>query len=137
MDVSVKQKLGFGAFLFGALYVLFDALLEMLFELLHLAFEAAEFTLDVIIEHLFDTGRHATQTITFYILLLLAAYVLYKLSRRLRGWYEGLRTDLTETRCQMTETVLTYWHTSSAFRRVKWCSALTIGISLLMWGLLS
>jgi hypothetical protein len=136
MTSSVKQKIGFGAVLIGFIYMLSDTLLDLLLELLHLAFEALEFILDVVIEHLFDTGRHATQTITFYILLLLAAFLLYKIGRSLPGWYGALKTDLAAIRCQFTETALDYWLAAPALSRVKWWSALTIGMGMLIWSLL-
>jgi hypothetical protein len=137
MHSSVKQKIGFGAVVIGFIYMLSDTLLDLFLELLHLAFEAVEFTLDVIIEHLFDTERHVTQTITFYILLLFAAYFLYKLGRNLPSWYDAIKTDLAVIRHQFTETALDYWLAEPVLRRVIWGSALTIGMSMLMWWLLA
>jgi hypothetical protein len=137
MHSSVKQNIGFGAVVIGFIYMLSDTLLDLFLEFLHLSFEAVEFTLDVIIEHLFDTGRHATQTITFYILLLFAAYLLYKIGRNLPRWYEAIKTDLAAIRHQFTETALDYWLAAPVLSRVKWWSALTLGISMLMWWLLA
>jgi hypothetical protein len=136
MTSSVKQKIGFGAVVIGFIYMLSDTLLDLFLELLHLSFESLEFILDVVIEHLFDTGRHATQTITFYILLLFAAYLLYKIGRSLPRWYGALKTDLAAVRCQFTETALDYWLAAPALSRVKWWSALTIGMGMLIWSLL-
>lgn len=136
MTSSVKQKIGFGAVVIGFIYMLSDTLLDLFLELLHLSFESLEFILDVVIEHLFDTGRHATQTITFYILLLFAAYLLYKIGRSLPRWYGALKTDLVAVRCQFTETALDYWLAAPALSRVKWWSALTIGMGMLIWSLL-
>ncbi|MGJ0484168.1 MAG: hypothetical protein ACR65R_06485 [Methylomicrobium sp.] len=135
MDISLKQKIGFGSAIIAALYLLADVVLDLLFEFLDLAFEAVEYVFDVIIEHLFDTSRHTAQTITFYLLSLIAAYVLYRLSRRLPGWYERLKSEWDETRDQFNET-WDYWHTASVISRVKWGSAITLGLSMLMWGLL-
>lgn len=135
MGISLQQKIGFGSAVIAALYLLADIALDLLFEFLDLAFEAVEYVFDVIIEHLFDTSRHTAQTITFYLLSLIAACVLYRLSRRLPGWYERLKSEWDETRGQFNET-WDYWHTSSVISRVKWGSAITLGLSMLMWGLL-
>jgi hypothetical protein len=133
---SVKQKIGFGAVIIGFIYILSDTLLELFIELLHLSFEGAEFILDEIIEHLFHTGRHTTQTITFYILLLFAAYLLYKIGRNLPRGYSALKTDLTTIRHQFTETARDYWFAAPVLSRVKW-GALTLGIGMLMGWLLA
>jgi hypothetical protein len=137
MHSSVKQKIGFGAVVIGFLYMLSDTVLDLFLEFLHLSFEAVEFTLDVIIEHLFHTGRHLTQTITFYVLVLLAAYLLYKLGRSLWRWYDAIKIDLTAVRHQVTDTTMDYWLTASALNRVKWGSALTLGMIMLMSWLLA
>jgi len=134
---SVKQKVGFAAVMIGTFYLLSDMLLDLFFEFLHLCFEALEFTLDVIIEHLFDTGRHATQTVTFYVILLFAAYFLYKLSRKLPVWYGAIKTELSGVRHQFTTAAVDYWHTAPASSLVKWWSVLMIGVSILVWGLLA
>jgi hypothetical protein len=135
MDISLKQKIGFGSAIIAAVYLLADVVLDLLFEFLDLAFEAVESFFDVIIEHLFDTSRHTAQTITFYLLSLIAAYVLYRLSRRLPGWYERLKSEWDETRDQFNEN-WDNWHTAPVISRVTWGSAITLGLSMLVWGLL-
>jgi len=134
---SVKQKAGFAAVMIGAFYLLSDMLLDLFFEFLHLGFEALEFTLDVIIEHLFDTGRHATQTVTFYVILLFAAYFLFKLSRKLPEWYGKIKTELSAVRHQFSATAVNYRHTAPVNSLVKWWSVLMIGVSMLVWVLLA
>ncbi|WP_374087147.1 hypothetical protein [Methylomicrobium lacus] len=134
---SVKLKIGFAATAISVFYLLSDMLLDLVLEFLHLCFEALEFTLDIIIEHLFDTGRHATQTVTFYVILLFAAYFLFKLSRKLPVWYGAIKTELSGVRHQFTVAAEDYWHTAPVNSLVKWCSVLMIGVSMLAWGLLA
>jgi len=133
---SVKQKVGFAAVMIGTVYLLSDMLLDLFLELLHLCFEAVEFTLDVIIEHLWDTGRHATQTITFYIILLFAAYFLYKLGSKVPACYGALKTELSGVRHHLTDTAVNYWHTAPVTHLVMGWSALMISV-ILIWGLLA
>jgi hypothetical protein len=62
--------------------------------------------------------------------------VLYMLSDILFDLlYEFL--DLAVIRHQFTETALDKWHMTSVLSQVKWGSAITIGMSMLMWGLLA
>ncbi len=117
------------------LYALSDGLLDLLMEFLHLSFEAIEFTLDVIIEHLFETDRHATQTITFYMLLLIAAYGCYRLGRKLADGYRAGKTALADSRHRITLAAAAYWHTTPTMRLLKGWSVLTIGVSILLWSL--
>ncbi|EIC28324.1 MULTISPECIES: hypothetical protein [Methylomicrobium] len=136
MSISLKQKIGFGLPIVILSYMLFDTLLELFLELLDLAFEGIEYVFDAAIEHLFDTSRHTAQVVTFYLLFLIAAASLYRLSRRLPGWYEAFKAEWIDTRHQLGAVTLDYWHTSSASDRMKWGSAFTIGVGMLMWGLL-
>ncbi|MEC4748377.1 hypothetical protein [Methylomicrobium sp. Wu6] len=138
MTVSAKQKIGFGAAMLGVFYLLSDVLLDLFFEFLHLCFEAVEFTVDVIIEHLFGTDRHATQVVTFYILLLFAAYVLYKMSRKLPAWYGTLKTELADIHHHITEAAVNYWNTASTVNLMIGWSVFMVSVSImLMWSLLA
>lgn len=137
VEIALKQKISLIAVILGALYLLSDILLDLFFEFLDVAFEAVEFIFDGLIEHLFDTSRHTAQTITFYLLLLIGAYLLYKLGRSLPRRYDALKTELAVIRNQFTETARDNWHRAPISSRVKWGSAITIGMSMLMWGLLT
>ncbi|MBL1263348.1 hypothetical protein [Candidatus Methylomicrobium oryzae] len=136
MSISLKQKIGFGSLIVTLVYLLSDTLLDLFFELLDLAFEGIEYVFDAAIEHLFDTSRHTAQVVTFYLLFLIAAVLLYRLSRRLPGWYATFKADWVDARHQLCAETLDYWHTASVSDLVKWGSAVTIGVGILMWGLL-
>jgi predicted PurR-regulated permease PerM len=136
MNLSLKQKLGVGALVLTALYLLSDIVLELLFEGLEVTFEAVEYVFDAIIEHLFDASRHTAQVVTFYLLFLIAAAYLYRLSRRLPSWYRALKADWIDVQHQFDAVTHDYWHAASAYDRMKWGSAITIGVIALIWGLL-
>jgi hypothetical protein len=136
MSLPLKQKIGFTVGGITLLYMLSDILFELLFEGLDLAFEGIEYAFDAIIEHLFDTSRHTAQIFTFYLLFLIAALLLYRLSRHLPGWYGAAKADWIHTCHQLNTTTVEYWHATSVIERVKWGSAIVIGGIMLMWGLL-
>lgn len=60
---------------------LFSFLMDEIIELLHLTYEMLEYSLDLIIEHVFHTGIQSTQTIVFYIQLVIAIAISFPLSR--------------------------------------------------------
>ena len=98
--------------------VFYDLTLEFLAEIVHLFFELLfelfewfELGVEEIIEHLFHTEHHASQIVTFYILLLIGGFVIYGMWRVLPRLYRRfmLATKLTWVR-RKTEWEL-YWLT--------------------------
>ena len=67
-------------------------LVHFFFELLFIIFEWVESTLDKVVEHLFDTELHETQTIVFYLMVgivLLPLYYLWRMLLRLFFWLKN------------------------------------------------
>ena len=78
--------------------VFYDLTLELLAEIVHLFFEFLfelfewfELGVEEIIEHLFHTEHHASQIVTFYILLLMGGFVCYGLWRVLPRLYHHFK----------------------------------------------
>jgi hypothetical protein len=77
--------------------VFYDQTMEILTEIAHVVFELSfelfewiELGIEEIIEHLFHTEHHASQIVTFYILLLIGGFVVYGLWQILPGLYHRL-----------------------------------------------
>jgi len=94
-------------------------LLHALFVLLHQAFEIFELSLDVIIEHFFHTDLHTTQIIVFYVMLSMAACVIYKLLRTLPRWYHQGIEKLSNYCAQQKTEAFDDWHNLSLFGKIK------------------
>jgi hypothetical protein len=80
------------------LFELTHLIFELLYEVADISFEWLETLLDKIVEHLFHTELHQTQTIVFYVLMAMIAYPLYYL------WHK-----LTRLFFRLKETLLTAW----------------------------
>jgi len=73
--------IGFPDVIFDFLIGLFDLFIENSIEAMHLLFELIEYNLDHLVEFLFHTNVHDTQTIVFYIIIGLGLLGLYVLMR--------------------------------------------------------
>jgi hypothetical protein len=133
---STKYKIGIWMVLAIIFYAQFDVLIHLLIEFLHASFELFEYTLDQLIEHTFHTELHTTQVITFYLMLLIAALILYQLARLIPAWYFTIKRNLFDCGRQLKEEFLSYWRSASIIDKMKWCSVLA-ACSALLLGLLS
>ncbi|WAK04080.1 hypothetical protein [Methylobacter sp. YRD-M1] len=106
-----------------------DTVFGLLLEISHALFEVLEEGFDLLIEHVFGTGRHETQIIVFYLLFSLVMYGLYKLWRFSRRWYSELKITWAE---QKTNALL-YWQESSLLRKIEIVVIGIITISLLIF----
>jgi len=78
----------------GLLFGLVHFFFELIFEVAAISFEWLETFLDHIVEHLFETELHETQTIVFYIISFIALFPVYALWRVLPGFYLRLKNGL-------------------------------------------
>jgi len=98
---------------------LFEAV-HLFFEVLHLAFESFESILDKLVEHLFDTELHQTQTIVFYLMVGVFVFPLYYLCRMLWHLFFRLKeTLLDEWMLNKTRATL-FWQDLSLLDKIKW-----------------
>ena len=101
-------------------------LVHFFFELLFIAFEWVESTLDKLVEHLFETELHQTQTTVFYLMvgiILLPLYYLWRMLKRLFFW---LKESVPATWALYKIRVIMYWQESSLIDKIKWI-AITAG----------
>jgi hypothetical protein len=102
-----------------------DVVIGFLFELVHLFFEIVfisfewiESTLDHLVEHLFQTELHQTQTIVFYMMVVIVLLPLYYLSRRLLRLYFRLKKTLPDAWAQYKIRVTLYWQDLSFIGKI-------------------
>jgi hypothetical protein len=125
-------------FLFDTLHSLINFLIDLLhhlFELLlevgHLLFEMLETALDHLVEHLFHTSLHATQTIVFYIILIPSLYIGYRILRGLYGFSRRCMNQLTNAYTEYKNRTVSYWHSADILDKVKWVAILGAGLYLI------
>lgn len=68
-----------------------DLVFDLLTQLMHGFFELLEYSLDLLIEHVFHTDRHTTQVIVFYILIAAVGLVVYELARYVPSWHRSVK----------------------------------------------
>ena len=97
-----------------------QVLFEGLFELSHLLFEGIESVLDHIVEVLFETELHSTQTIVFYILLSIGIYLVYRVGRMVMRLFRKCQKAWNDFRAEHQLNVVGYWRGLTVLEKVKW-----------------
>ncbi len=134
-----RKILQYGLALIGLVIIMTmpDVIMGLLFEVVHfffellfILFEWVESTLDKLIEHLFHTELHETQTIVFYLIVgivLLPLYYLWRMLKRLFYWSKEtlpLKWMLYKTQA------IFYWQDLSLFDKIKWIAITVVAIYL-------
>ncbi|EIC29828.1 MULTISPECIES: hypothetical protein [Methylomicrobium] len=88
-------------------------------EFSHILFESVEMVLDHVIEHLFETDLHSTQTIVFYVLLAIGSYLLYRMGRYFLHLYRRSRLAWSEFRTEHPFDAMEYWRELTRFEKIK------------------
>jgi hypothetical protein len=108
-------------------------LAHLLFELLFILFEWIESTLDKLVEHLFDTELHETQTIVFYLMMGIVVFPLYYLGRMLLRLFFKLKESLLAAWTQDKTIATHYWQNLSLFDKIKLVAVFAGLIYLASW----
>jgi hypothetical protein len=139
ISTTYRKFLLYGSALIGIFIMITmpDVVIGLLFELVHfslellfIAFEWVESTLDKLIEHLFHTELHETQIIVFYLIVgivLLPLYYLWRMLKRLFYWSKEtlpLKWTLYKTQA------IFYWQDLSLFDKTKWIAITVAAIYL-------
>ena len=94
-------------------------LVHFFFELLFIAFEWVESTLDKIVEHLFHTELHQTQIIVFYLMVGIVVFPLYYLWRMLLRLFFRLKETLLAAWTLYKTRATLYWQDLSLIDKIK------------------
>jgi hypothetical protein len=104
---------------------------HLFFEVLHNLFEVVELGVDDIVEHafhflhvgeffayLFITERHASQVFTFYILMSMIGYMLFRLSKFVPGIYRFFKQIFVMTWVRRKTQCQLYWQSLTRVHKV-------------------
>jgi hypothetical protein len=132
MDPSIKRKyLKIWGLISLALIVVFPdvvfdtttSILGYLFDHLvefgHILFESIEMVLDHVIEGIFETDLHSTQTIVFYVLLAIGIFILYLVGRLILRFYRRCKLGWSSFRAGHQLNVMEYWRELTLLEKVK------------------
>ncbi|MBF6650831.1 MULTISPECIES: hypothetical protein [unclassified Methylobacter] len=101
----------------------FHLLMEIVVEI----YELLEFTLDEVIHHVFETSRHTTQVIVFYLMLGMFLYGLYRLARLLRAINLKVKTVISGWHAICNERSANAWKPWLLDKRVRMLCGFTFG----------
>jgi uncharacterized membrane protein (UPF0136 family) len=130
MHRQTYQKLLFHLSLFGiAISILVgfsDVIFGSLWEFFHLIFEVIEMALDRLIEDFFETDLHDTQTIVFYIMLVIGGILIYFVRKALVHLFSGVDRNLKHEWTELRTAIAEDWRGMSMTNRVIWISVLIL-----------
>jgi hypothetical protein len=133
MTSMTYKKIIFKLSLVGLVLVIFttfgDVIIGSIFEGLHILFEVIEVILDNLVEHIFDTNVHQTQTIVFYIMIAGAIGIVYTLSHAIAKFFHNMVDASLEYKTNAT----LYWQDTSLIRKIIYCVCL---LTVLVLGLM-
>jgi hypothetical protein len=128
MISATYRKVLYGLALIGIVFMIImpDVLIGLLFELVHfffellfILFEWIESTLDKLVEHLFHTELHQTQTIVFYLIVGIAVFPLYYLWRMSLRLFVQLNEALPAAWMLYKTRTTLYWQDLSLIDKIK------------------
>ena len=96
------------------------SLVHLFFEVLFISFEWIETLFDHIVEDLFHTELHQTQTIVFYLLVGLFVFPLYYLGRMLLRLFFRLKETLLAEWALNKNRAILFWQDLSLIDKIKW-----------------
>lgn len=129
MTSFANRKILIQFILIGIVITLYDMMLHSLLLIVHFAFEWLELALEELIEHIFHTNRQQSQIIVFYLLWLIALFLLYRLWRALPGFYNRSKERLLVTSSQYKSYISSYWKEQSSIQRIKWITSFMLSVS--------
>lgn len=94
-------------------------LFDHLVEFGHILFESIEMALDHVIEGVFETDLHSTQTIVFYVLLAIGIYILYLAGRLTLRIYRRCKLAWSDFRAEHQLNVIEYWRGLTLLEKVN------------------
>ena len=103
----------------GLLFESVHFFFELLFHIGDISFEWVETLLDNIVEHLFHTELHETQTIVFYLMVGIVAFPLYYLWRMLTRLFFRLKESLLAAWTLNKTRATLYWQDMSLTDKIK------------------
>ena len=118
MTLNIHQKITMTVIAMLVILSMYDVMFHLFLGIFHILFESAEWVLDHLIEHFFETGMRETQIIVFYVLMAVLGSSIYKLYRQLPDWRDRLKQRLLQ---QVSETFM-QWEALSMLCKMAWWS---------------
>jgi len=123
LDLWIVALLIVSLVMYDVTFEILTEILHILFEILHHMFEWVELGIEHAIEHLFHTDRHGSQILTFYTLMLLIAFLLYKLKFVVPLVYNAVRQLSRDAWIRRKTQAKQFWQQQDLAHRIGWSLA--------------
>lgn len=127
MNISLQTKFILFILILGCVIVIPDLVFAFCHSFAVCAFEILEGVLDEVIEHIFDTDRHTTQLIVFYLMWGMLLLAVRKLWISLKTSWSKTKTELLECYFQAKHRISQTWTEYALEKKLKWLLGSTLG----------
>lgn len=118
LDLYILGFLLLSLFMFDLTVEIVVEILHLIFEIFHNMFEWVELGIEHAVEHIFHTERHGSQVVTFYILLSIGGYGIYRLSLKLPLLYRYLKQLARDAWIRRKSQLQLYWRSQNLINRI-------------------
>lgn len=118
LDLYILGFLLLSLFMFDLTVEIVVEILHLIFEIFHNMFEWVELGIEHAVEHIFHTERHGSQVVTFYILLSIGGYGIYRLCLKLPLLYRYLKQLARDAWIRRKSQLQLYWRSQNLINRI-------------------
>ncbi len=116
-------------FMFDTLFDWFIGLLDLMYEGFHIIIEAIEYSIELLLEHIFHTNHQHSEMIIVNGAIILAIYLIYRLYKAT----PKLLSKLSKSLLLHLDRKLSYWQETPLIRKLKLITTYCIGISCVLF----
>ena len=120
LDLWIVAFLILALLMYDVTFEIVTEIVHILFEILHHMFEWVELGIEHGIEHVFHTDRHGSQILTFYTLMLLIAFLVYKLKFVVPLVYGIVRQATRDAWIRRRTQLKQFWQSQNLWARIGW-----------------
>lgn len=124
MISAIHRKMAIVFFIGFIIIFMYDVVSELFVWLVHISFELIEYSLELLIEHIFHTNHHQSEIILVDLLIIIALCILYWLWRIL----PRLKRNLIAKWMKQKKLTNQYWHTLATVQKIQQVTVYTIGL---------
>lgn len=111
----------------------FLGLLDLLFEGIHIVIEAIEYSIELILESLFQTNHQQSELIIVNVTLIISLYLVYRFCLATPKLCSKLYSNLTKKASSYFDRKTAYWLELPLIRKIKLASTYCFGITCILF----
>ncbi len=115
--------------MFDSVLDLLSGIIDLMIELFHLLMDAIEYSIELILEHLFNADHQESDVIIVNFAILLAIFGMYRVSFFIPQLYRGLKQKIKNACLKRKQKEIDCWHALSLSRKIKVGLTYFVGVS--------